>query len=637
MDLELDHWGLTNALEEEKVKFVGTYIQGEAGKWWEPMLRSYLNNPLEDREERVSEIFNNYGKLKEYMKKAFGDLNEKLAAERQIRECKQRTAVWRYNTEFIQTMSHLEWDEDAKMAQYRTGLKPEAKNALIYFETDAKSLDQLMERAQLVDRRMFDSKMENRVDRTTMRSGRNKNTIRPEIKRDREGDVIMVGAKAIDKNECRKNKLCFNCGKPNHIAKNCRNRKPQKSDFGKDANSRLVQSRMANVVEEAGRQTGFPSEHSSWEEILTNSEEEGICQLTGDPGCTSDCDCRNLNQGDDSPADKENYDPDNFHKDLSKQQKAEWETADKIGITNELEELWWYQFNAEKTLGLNKKEAAEKVRELEWVTEAIHEKMKAQQRQKNNKLMCKRTCPNTLKENLLNCLCFCRRHREECPVHEVVSTLRWEPIKNPDPKETETDHPDESKKDDDGEAMTSEKDTSTEPREPRQKLSEILSDADESSSKESDDNKDCQEKGRLQDNTGSELHDKTSQKNMSTRAPDRSELADKRSDEKVAIARGPASEELERNPQRLRPVPTLARRRAMNELWKESSSMQMSSQCKVSAGSRNFDQWYQGWTRERRQNPLGSEEWFDECWQRDRKRCNCYLWMESEMLVTVGG
>jgi hypothetical protein len=32
MDMELDYWGLTQEPEEEKVKFVGTYIQGDAGK-----------------------------------------------------------------------------------------------------------------------------------------------------------------------------------------------------------------------------------------------------------------------------------------------------------------------------------------------------------------------------------------------------------------------------------------------------------------------------------------------------------------------------------------------------------------------------------------------------------------------------
>jgi hypothetical protein len=43
--------------------------------------------------------------------------------------------------------------------------------------------------------------------------------------------------------------------------------------------------------------------------------------------------------------------------------------------------------------------------------------------------------------------------------------------------------------------------------------------------------------------------------------------------------------------------------------------------------------------REQRQNPLGSEGWFDECWQRDSKRCNCYGWAKDvdHDLRKIGG
>jgi Retrotransposon gag protein/Zinc knuckle len=250
MDLEIDHWGLMVGPEEEEVKFVG-YIQGGAGEWYEPILRDFMTNDPDDREDRTTEILGKYEKLKEHMKKAFGDLNEKLVSERRIRECRQRTSVWKYNTEFNQIISHLDWDDDARMAQYRTRLKAEAKDTLIYFEKDATSLDQLMERAQLVDSRIWDLKMEKRFGGTVGRSTtRNKYRTKPEFKRDRGGYVIMVRAKAIDKNECRRKKLCFNCGKPNHQAKNCRSRgKNQKSNSGKDAD-KPVQSRMAIVREE---------------------------------------------------------------------------------------------------------------------------------------------------------------------------------------------------------------------------------------------------------------------------------------------------------------------------------------------------------------------------------------------------
>jgi Retrotransposon gag protein/Zinc knuckle len=182
-----------------------------------------MNEQEDEQEDRTRDIFGSYDKLKEHMKKAFGDLNEKLASERKIRECRQQTSVWKYNAEFNQTMSHLDWDEEARMAQYRVGLKGEVKDAMIYFEKDPDSLDQLMERAQLVDRRIWDSKMEKRFGKTTMKAGQqNKNSSRSRFAKDRDGDVMMIGASAMTKDECRKKHLCFNCGQAGHVARNCK-------------------------------------------------------------------------------------------------------------------------------------------------------------------------------------------------------------------------------------------------------------------------------------------------------------------------------------------------------------------------------------------------------------------------------
>jgi Retrotransposon gag protein/Retroviral aspartyl protease/Zinc knuckle len=658
MDLELNHWGLSEGPEHEKVKFTGTYIQEEAGEWYEPILRDYLTNDEEDREDRTNEIFGNYNKLKEYMKKAFGDLNEKLASERRIRECRQKTSVWKYNTEFNQIISHLDWDDDARMAQYRTGLKPEVRDAMIYFERDARNLDQLMERAQLVDRRMWDSRMERRLDKTIgLHPMRNGGKTKREIKYDRDGDVKMIGARAIDKSECRKKKLCFNCGKPNHQAKNCRNRgKIQKSDSEKTA-EKPIQSRMAIVggkedqqresTEKQDAQEGESRRDEGTFNAIKETEyqDRSLDWSSPDSGrydSPNDDPFRDIgweHEGDAHYRD-EHYDPEGFHQNLSEQQKVEWRTASKIGITTELEELWWHQFNAEEPTMLKREEAEEKVKEMGWVKEMIYDKINADRKRKNNRRMCKQVCTGALRENLPYCLCFCGKHREECPVHRVVEPMRPRVAKSNDETRNE---PDESRNDDDGGRTTSEKkkpdyeqvrEKWIQERQKRtidktggqkrgQKLSEFLRKIDERA--ESEDNR--QEKGRLQDDISSELHDSESQKHSTSHATTRLELADKRSTKETAVER-PASEELERNTQRLRPVPRLARREATIYGWRESQTIQYKSKPR-SAGSKRFDQWYQQWTREQRLHPLGSEGWFNECWQRDNEQCDCYGWNQK--------
>jgi hypothetical protein len=281
--------------------------------------------------------------------------------------------------------------------------------------------------------------------------------------------------------------------------------------------------------------------------------------------------------------------------------------------------------------------AEETENELDWVREAINDRIESKRKRENNRRLCRKTCDQTLTENLLICLCFCGRHREEFPVHQMVNCPRHacrtrdgNEGKGDDEyqKASEKKEPEESEH---GQMASINQDRERKPRtgtlqggQQRGKvMSELLRQINHG--KEVD-TTDRQERGRLQDDHGSELHDTPSQKNMETRASDRFELADEQP-KAARISTGLASQELGRNPQWLRPIQQIACRSPTEER-EEIEPVQHDAPRNKSAGSEDFDQGNRQGTREQ-QNPLDHDGWIAECWERDKQHCSCYGWSQT--------
>jgi Ty3 transposon capsid-like protein len=64
----------------DRIKFVGTYLEGVAYDWFEPYLRDYLENG-EIRDE-TSGMFQSYTSFVKRLQAVFGDLEAERTAER---------------------------------------------------------------------------------------------------------------------------------------------------------------------------------------------------------------------------------------------------------------------------------------------------------------------------------------------------------------------------------------------------------------------------------------------------------------------------------------------------------------------------------------------------------------------------
>ena len=190
--------------------------------------------------DRTTKVLSSYAELRKAMEQVFGDIDERMSAAAKLQKLRQTTTVRQYITEFQTITANLDWDEEALNDKFEEGLKPEVRSALIYYPRGPRDLDELFERAQRVDREMWNKKdyQDRRIRKPYNEYGqgtarfydRQKNRTRF----DRQGDVIMTGAKVsmVDANR-KKAGDCYNCGKYGHYARNCQRKKRRQSYPGR--------------------------------------------------------------------------------------------------------------------------------------------------------------------------------------------------------------------------------------------------------------------------------------------------------------------------------------------------------------------------------------------------------------------
>jgi Retrotransposon gag protein/Zinc knuckle len=272
--------------DKSKIVFIGSHLKDNAWSWFEPFMRERDTKQETEWSDRTTKVLKNYAELTKAMGQVFGDIDERKTAATKLQKLRQVSSVRQYITEFQTITSNLEWDEEALSDKFEEGLKPEVRSALIYYPREPKDLEELFERAQKVDREMWNrnsyqdrrlTKPYSSYDQSTTRYY-NKHSNRNRI--DREGDTIMTGAKVsmVDANKKKAGK-CFNCGIEGHYARNCQRRKktPEQPrttlSNGNIIRMVRVEELTSNVTNLTARESGTQSEEESEDE---GSDQEEI-------------------------------------------------------------------------------------------------------------------------------------------------------------------------------------------------------------------------------------------------------------------------------------------------------------------------------------------------------------------------
>jgi len=235
--------------ESAKVRFIGGHLKGEAWDWFEPIARERNSKPRVQWSDRTTRILSGYEELSKAMNQVFGDIDERKTAARKIQQLRQTTSVRSYITEFQTITANLDWDSEALNDKFQEGLKQNIRDALVFFPTGHENLEQLFERAQRIDREQWSRK--ERYDARGLNYFRKKQA----VKRDREGDVIMAGAK-VNMEEAKKTGACFKCGMKGHRAYRCQQGKTPRNTQGTPTiGNRIRMVRLEELPQHAISQT----------------------------------------------------------------------------------------------------------------------------------------------------------------------------------------------------------------------------------------------------------------------------------------------------------------------------------------------------------------------------------------------
>ncbi|KAF4222316.1 hypothetical protein CNMCM5878_005598 [Aspergillus fumigatiaffinis] len=132
MYMQMNHEKLVN--EPDKVLFITTYLTGPAFDWFEPFVRDYQTHDMDNQDDKTKAMFASYAEFKKQLKGTFSDIDKEQNAKQQLWRLKQMSSVNNYALKFQQIISHLDWDEDAYIARFEEGLKPDIQEKLIWMD-----------------------------------------------------------------------------------------------------------------------------------------------------------------------------------------------------------------------------------------------------------------------------------------------------------------------------------------------------------------------------------------------------------------------------------------------------------------------------------------------------------------------
>jgi hypothetical protein len=215
--------------EYEKVLCVGGLLKGKAAEWWEPTLRDFLDHraDTDGRRPDTNAVFANVKTLFRVLRETFGNPDEQRTAERQLLNLKQHGSAGSYAAEFKRIATKLEWGEEALLVQFYGGLRDNVKDEISKEDRPSK-LHEYIAMAIRIDNRLYERALEKRKGGTAAWGRAIKANTGRKVSTATGYHSGPMDLDATKRDNSKKGKICYNCGKPGHFANKCRKPKTWK-------------------------------------------------------------------------------------------------------------------------------------------------------------------------------------------------------------------------------------------------------------------------------------------------------------------------------------------------------------------------------------------------------------------------
>ena len=279
-DLYMGFNGYKFVNETDRILWVTTLLKGPAFDWMEPHVTDYIDNKgpngelVEDNMfDETLTIFRSFKGFKKRISRVFGDIDQERNSERFLENLKQRGSAATYTAEFQQHSGRTDWDDTALRWKYYQGLKDAVKDEIARSDRPT-TLQGLIELAIKIDNRNYERRLEKSGQKASWSNSkkpkRNNNWPQP-----MELDATQKPSQTKDTKKDRqyKERLCFNCNKPGHIARNCQ----QKREKGKQLNA----THSINMVSKNEFNWNVDSEdREDYQDVTTDLEERELPEIT---------------------------------------------------------------------------------------------------------------------------------------------------------------------------------------------------------------------------------------------------------------------------------------------------------------------------------------------------------------------